>query len=100
MKQSQVLFSFLLCFLSGAAYAQSEAMLTGKIVDSAGINIPGCRMKVSGCDKTDSSDKDGVYRLFLLPGKYELQLFRNDSTVRRRTIEIPPVEFYEVDFNL
>jgi len=90
----------LFCFLGGLAHGQSQTMLTGKIFDSAGANFSGCQVHVAGCDKMDSSDRDGVYRIFLVPGKYKIDLFRAAVLLQHKEVEVPPVEFYEVDFVL
>ncbi len=100
MNKRPIFFTVICIFATCFAYSQSETMVTGKIVDSAGANLSGCRVHVVGCEKQDSSDLQGVYRIYLAPGKYELQVFRAGMLTRRQRVDIPKDDFYEVDFVL
>ena len=64
---SRVLPLLLLVALPGLATAQNAAVLTGRIVDSAGKPIAGATVRVPQLERAATTDSTGQYRLEGLP---------------------------------
>jgi hypothetical protein len=79
--------------MAGTAFAQeTTGTLTGRLVDSQGLGVPGVTVTATGQQgsKTAVTDADGSYRIpFLTPGSYsvraELQGFK---TVERQAVTV------------
>ena len=69
-----VIIVLLLIGISGVAYAQQTATLSGEVTDDTGSVIPGAKVTASnnatGAEVTRSTDNFGAYELTLEPGTY------------------------------
>jgi hypothetical protein len=64
---SRILVAFLGVALPGLATAQSASVLTGRIVDTAGVAIPGASVRVPQLERSATVDSAGRYRIEGLP---------------------------------
>ena len=80
MKKEFLSLALIICFLAaGSAFAQltPEGRITGKVVDSQGVGLPGVNIEATSARLVGKaatiSDPNGVYRLMALPsGTYEI----------------------------
>ena len=80
------LSALLLCGLTSVAEAQQRGMIEGRVVDSAGVGIPGATVLVVGTSRGAAADIDGYYKIAgLHAGPYSLVVlsigFEPDTSV-------------------
>ncbi len=90
-------FVVLLCFLSGASWAQlASSGLIGRVRDQAGMAVPGARVSArrtaTGFQRTATTDLQGNYRIDeLSPGTYDISVTKpgfQETTAGEITLEV------------
>ena len=89
-RMSAIIFVALLALMGTASAQETTGTLTGKLVDTQGLAVPGATVTVTGQQGSKSfvSDEEGRFSApFLTPGNYDVR-----AELRRRGVE-PAIEF-------
>ena len=98
---SRILLAFLGLALPGVAMAQGAAVLTGRIVDSAGAPIPGASVRVPQLERTVRVDSAGQYLIEGLPtGRVTIVGEAPGFAGKRAEVTVPSSGTVEQPFSL